>query len=226
MLALILSDVHGNHGSVEKIAERVTLAGVKFQLIILAGDITHFGDVKAAANIFKILERTGSDRIFFIPGNCDSRELENFTDDGIVSNIHMRVLKYLDYWFLGLGGSSPTPFKTLFELSEDEINLILKNLSLKTPDSSKLITVTHDPPYGTAVDFNKRGLHVGSRKIREFILNREPLLHISGHIHEAMGQAFLGRTMLVNPGSASLGYYTIIDIKDGRVNVEFNNAFK
>ncbi|WEU40773.1 MAG: metallophosphoesterase [Candidatus Odinarchaeum yellowstonii] len=222
---IAISDIHGNIGVIEKLVEALKQLGGNPDLIIIAGDITHFGGLNDALDVFKILSRIESKRLFFIPGNCDSPELEKFESDGVVFNIHMETAEYLGYTFIGLGGSSKTPFHTLYEFSEEEIGNMLEKLSLKVYDAAKLITVTHDPPYNTLIDLNKRGVHVGSRKIRDFILKKRHFIHISGHIHEARGKDLLGGTILVNPGNASSGYYSVIEIKDWRVNVDFANVF-
>ncbi len=226
MKILVLSDIHGNISMVEKIVETVNQIVDKVDLIIISGDITHFGGLDETLNILKVLNGLESERIFFIPGNCDSPALDKFKNDTQTFNIHMKVLEYLGYVFLGLGGSSKTPFNTLYEFTEETIEFMLNKLSLKIKDTSKLITVTHDPPYNTKIDVNKRGVHVGSRKIREFILNKKPVIHISGHIHESRGRDLLNKTILVNPGSASSGHYSFIEIKDAWVDVKFESVFK
>ncbi len=223
---LVLSDIHGNIEAVEKIVETINRIPGKVDLTIVAGDITHFGGLHEALNVLRTLNEAGAECLFFIPGNCDSPEIEKFESVEGIFNIHMKVLEHAGYRFLGLGGSSKTPFHTLYEFTEEEIEDMLEKLILKVPDTSRLVTVTHDPPYNTRIDINKRGVHVGSKRIREFVLNKKPFLHISGHIHEAKGVDRLDGTVLVNPGSASLGYYSFIEIIEGDVKVEFCNAFQ
>ncbi|MCG8350363.1 MAG: metallophosphoesterase [Chloroflexales bacterium] len=71
-------------------------------------------------------------------------------------------------------------------------------------DPARTIYVCHTPPYSTSLDamLNK---HVGSRALRTFIAQRQPLLTLHGHIHEAphISGRFaerLGTTWCVNPG--------------------------
>jgi Icc-related predicted phosphoesterase len=71
-------------------------------------------------------------------------------------------------------------------------------------DPARTIYVCHTPPYHTSLDAmpNK---HVGSRALRRFIEQRQPLLTLHGHIHEApqVSGRFaerLGATWCVNPG--------------------------
>ncbi|HEY7728141.1 MAG TPA: metallophosphoesterase [Candidatus Eisenbacteria bacterium] len=68
-----------------------------------------------------------------------------------------------------------------------------------------LVCLFHGPPFGTALDQIRGGIHVGSREIRAYLERRHPLVALHGHIHEApdvSGRFFdrLGRTICVNPG--------------------------
>lgn len=81
-----------------------------------------------------------------------------------------------------------------------------------------LVLVTHQPASGTTVGC--RG--GGSDAIREFIERRQPVLAVSGHIHEAAGQDTVGNCTLVNPGPFHSGSYAEIEIDAGKVkNVRF-----
>lgn len=73
---------------------------------------------------------------------------------------------------------------------------------LDTPD---WILVAHAPPFQTDLDILTGVGHVGSQSIRDFILQRQPLLSLHGHIHESprlSGRFWqhLGRTIAINPG--------------------------
>jgi len=73
----------------------------------------------------------------------------------------------------------------------------------------KAIYVMHSPPWRTSLDLIRGGSHGGSRAIRSFIEERQPLLTLHGHIHESpevSGKYFdrLEGTLCVNPGQ-SLG---------------------
>ena len=47
-----------------------------------------------------------------------------------------------------------------------------------------------------------RIVSVGSTAVRELIERYQPVLSLHGHIHESKGIAKIGRTTIVNPGSA------------------------
>jgi Icc-related predicted phosphoesterase len=65
-----------------------------------------------------------------------------------------------------------------------------------------LILVSHDPPNSTSLDKTKKGLNVGSKSVRQFILDEKPILALCGHIHESPGIEKINSTIAVNPGPA------------------------
>ena len=96
-----------------------------------------------------------------------------------------------------MGYSNPTPFNTPGEYSEKELGRRLAQFAGLKP----LILVCHCPPYGTALDRVREGVHAGSRAMAEFIERYQPEMFFSGHIHEAAGAAVkLGRTRAFSPG--------------------------
>ncbi|HMI32072.1 MAG TPA: metallophosphoesterase [Candidatus Limnocylindrales bacterium] len=73
------------------------------------------------------------------------------------------------------------------------------------PERTPLVCAFHGPPHGTALDLIHGEVHVGSRQVRKFLEERQPLLSLHGHIHEspAVSGKFadrLGSTVCVNPG--------------------------
>src|SRR5205085_931336 len=52
-------------------------------------------------------------------------------------------------------------------------------------DPRRTIYVCHTPPAHTPLDQMARGRHPGSMALHEFIEQRQPLLTLHGHIHEA-----------------------------------------
>ncbi len=76
---------------------------------------------------------------------------------------------------------------------------------LKYKNISNNIFVCHVPPFGTKLDIDSTGNHVGSKAVYEFILQRQPLLMLCGHIHESPTFSnnymdYIGKTLCVNPG--------------------------
>jgi Icc-related predicted phosphoesterase len=61
----------------------------------------------------------------------------------------------------------------------------LIDLSLKVNDRSKSIWLIHAPPYESGLDTVSTGVCVGSKAVRKFIEEYQPLLTLHGHIHES-----------------------------------------
>jgi Icc-related predicted phosphoesterase len=96
-----------------------------------------------------------------------------------------------------LGYSSPTPFNTPGEYTEQEIAAKLQPFDSLQP----LVLICHAPPKNTALDCIRSGLHAGSESVREFIEQRKPQYFFCGHVHEAEGvEVTMGSTRAVNVG--------------------------
>jgi Icc-related predicted phosphoesterase len=79
------------------------------------------------------------------------------------------------------------------------------------------ILISHSPPYGILdkVNFseapkNWQGKHAGSKLLLAHIKKTKPKLVLCGHIHEAKGEAKIGKTKVINLGCC--GDYKIIEV--------------
>jgi Icc-related predicted phosphoesterase len=158
----------------------------------------------------------GSDRVCVVlPGNDDEWEIDvALNDSTVVRNADERVLDFGDYAIVGLGASTPTPWKTTRELSEEEIARRLAMLGGQT--DLPVIANVHVPPYDSTLDVapqltddlklvKRNGapvmIPVGSTSVRSFLEERQPCLSLHGHVHESRAHTRIGRTLAVNPGS-------------------------
>jgi len=211
---LALSDFHGFLPSFYRVVEKAE--EIEADLIVVAGDITHFGDLEDAKKLLGILTQSGSD-VLFVPGNCDPPSLAS-VDWNKPRCLHGRSVSVEDLCFLGVGGALRGPFHTLFEVDDGEIKSILE-ACLRSEPSKRFVVVSHNPPKNTKLDLTRLGLHVGSMSLRSFIEQHKPLCVVCGHIHEARGVDSLGLTVLVNPGPARDGNYAVLELDD-KVEVE------
>lgn len=93
-----------------------------------------------------------------------------------------------------------------------------KAKKLKKP----IIFLTHNSPYGTKLDVIKskkahklaKGQHYGSYLDMIMIKKFKPELVLCGHIHENFGKDKLGRSLIVNVGSAQEENFVIIDFNE------------
>ena len=120
----------------------------------------------------------------------------------------------------GSGGGSKFSGDTPFERTEDELvqdfDVIKNSLSQIADDDGKcssLVLIMHNPPKDTKTDVIPGGIHVGSQKLREFIENVQPVLVVTGHIHESAGIDKIGESTVINPGALMEGKYALAELK-------------
>jgi Icc-related predicted phosphoesterase len=215
-----LTDIHGN---VEKIPSLGSVLA-EADLILLAGDITHFG---ARREALEVLEAVGifNDAILAVAGNCDTDSVEaTLTESGV--NLHARTSTHGSYLFAGLGGSLPTPGGvTPNEYSEEELERSLQSASSGIAEGSGLVMVSHQPPLSCSCDI-VGDAHVGSRSVRAFIERCRPLLCLTGHIHEGIGIGLIGTTKVINPGPLSGATYALIELEGSRAELRIMKGRK
>jgi len=171
-------------------------------VVVVAGDITHFGPVSWARDFLDHIPI----KTFAVHGNCDPFEVIDEIDRSRAELLHRRRVEYEGYTFVGLGGSNPTPFLTLVEEAEHEI------AELSDVMEHEVILVSHAPSLGH-VDLTHAGSHAGSTALADLVRDFSPIIHVSGHIHEARGIEMTDSTLFVNPGKAAQGYAALIDVK-------------
>lgn len=208
MKILALGDLHGNYRKVlDYLKEN------KVDLVILTGDITHFGPAELGEEILNEISQFDIP-VLVVPGNCDPVNIHGRIDNSKAVNIHGRSVIIKDVGICGFGGSNPTPFETPLEFEEvqiyDEAGKVLEGVK----EQRITIFVTHAPPLQTKTDKLPSGDHVGSESLRKLIEEYQPSLNICGHIHESRGMDDIGKTKVVNPGHIEEGYACLIHIDD------------
>jgi Icc-related predicted phosphoesterase len=212
MKILAVSDIHGKY---MKIIEYLKENNV--DLIILTGDITHFGPPELAEEIMNEISSFDIP-VLAIPGNCDPINLYGNIDNSNAINIHGRSVTIKNIGICGFGGSNPTPFNTPLEFDEVEIYDEARKAMESIKNHKVTLFITHAPPIGTKTDILPSGDHVGSESIRRVIEEFQPTLNICGHIHESRAMDELGETKVVNPGMLSEGHACMINIDDSDEN--------
>ena len=210
---LATADFHGNVEAFRKASAKAKK--IAADVVVVCGDITHFGSLQQAEELLSAFD---SCPVLFVPGNCDPPALTG-SELEYAESIHGQCRNISNLTFIGLGGSSPSPFDTPFELSEAEIAGLLEQSRRACRTIDTMILVSHPPPRNTKLDRTSTGEHVGSFSVREFIERVKPALVLCGHIHEAVGMDKIGRTTIVNPGPARHGYCAVMEINEG-IDVE------
>jgi Icc-related predicted phosphoesterase len=181
-------------------------------------------------------------RCYLTGGNDDTPavlEVLEGIDRNLVIPCEHRVVE-LDghHTMVTVGYSTPTPWDTPREASEEEIAAAIEATVSSVPDPGQCVFNLHAPPIDSGLD---RCLQVdastdpptpvirggqpvwtvaGSRSVREAIARYQPVAGLHGHVHESPGRVKLGRTQCFNPGSEySQGVLSglIVSICDGRV---------
>jgi Icc-related predicted phosphoesterase len=137
-----------------------------------------------------------------------------------------------------LGISTPTPWHTPREVTEDELGNLIEALVAQVPDPSRCIFNFHDPPNDSTLDtcpmldwttdpprqITQGGSIVlygaGSTSVRRAIEKHQPVAALHGHIHESRGVTKIGRTLCVNPGSEyaeGILRGCLLTLQDGKV---------
>ncbi len=184
--------------------------------VIISGDITNRGDTRRASELLDEVFRINSN-IYAQIGNMDRPEVTSYLDEK-GWNIHARgKLLADDIGIMGVGYSTPTPFMTPSEVSDDKLAQWLNEGYEQVKHLMKLILVAHDPPFGSKAARLPSGENVGNRSVLEFIQRVQPDICLTGHIHEAESEDFIGRTKILNPGMLGMGGYVIIRLQEDKL---------
>jgi uncharacterized protein len=189
MKLLIFSDIHTDKTALERLME------IEADYYFCAGDLANFG--RGLDQLGPVLAKR-AERMYVIPGNHESEDdIVRFCDRFGFHNFHGQTTVIDGYTVAGLGYSNPTPFNTPGEYSDAQLSERLRRFAELRP----LVLVCHAPPYGTALDQVRSGLHAGSHAVREFIEKHQPEYFFCGHIHEAEGvEIEMGKTRAKNVG--------------------------
>lgn len=207
MLLLCLSDIHGEGAGIAGILERHP----DVDAVVLVGDLTHLGGAAEAARVVEPLLAAGA-RVLAVPGNMDRPEVLGWLEERGLS-LHGCGVTIGEVGFLGLGGSSPTPFGTPFEVSGGEAERLLEAAWRATDGARTRVLVSHAPPHLTRLDRTRARLHAGSPVVRAFLEGHDAALCLCGHIHEAAGEDAVGMTRCLNPGAFKNGRYALVSIE-------------
>ena len=174
-------------------------------------------------------------RCFVCPGNDDMFEV----DEVIKQSKHVTLAEgkviELDehHEMINAGWSTPTPWNTPREESEDQLRQRIQVMIDRLKDVKNSVFNLHNPPYGSGLDeapeltkdmrpaYAGRSLvPVGSHAVLELIEKYEPLLTLHGHIHEGKGIRKYKRTLCINPGSMyeqGMLHGAVVELKPNKI---------
>jgi len=219
MKILAVADFHGNLEASRRTALKAK--NIDANVVVVCGDITHFGSIKDAEKILSPLTVLKLP-VLYVSGNCDPPSLvEREIQD--VQCIHGKCQAIGNLSFLGAGSVPvdrvhPSPL----EVSDEEILAALTQGLRQCKSPHSVIVVAHSPPLNTKLDIAHFGGHVGSPSLRNFIEQNQPSVVFCGHIHEARGIDYIGDTVVANTGPARHGYCAIANF-DKKVEVQLEH---
>lgn len=198
MRLLVFSDIHNDWKSLER------LLAVEADYYIAAGDQVSWA--KGLDRCGEILQSRG-ERVWVLPGNHETAaQIAEMCGRFGLREFHEQRIEVGRWNVAGLGYSGPTPFHTPGEYPEAQLAEKLERFA----GIERLVLVCHAPPYGTALDRIRPGLHAGSTAVRDFVVKQQPAYFFCGHIHEAEGvEIEMGRTRCRNVGKQ--GYLLELD---------------
>ena len=213
MRLLCLSDIHGEAAGLDEL-----LAGAgQADVVIVAGDITHLGGRAEAHAVLAPILSAGT-RLVAVAGNMDREPARSYLGE-LGVDLHARGILIDGVGFMGLGGGTPSPFGTPWELDDAEAARCLEAGFASIAGAAFRVLVSHAPPRGTKLDLGFARQHFGSGPVRDFLLGGNVDLCICGHIHESAGEDRLGRAQCLNIGPFKDGNFALVTIHDGRAIV-------
>lgn len=190
------ADIHGAQHRVNE-----ALSAIKTynpDVIVIAGDITQFGPADAAISILNQFPTP----IYTVPGNIDTADVWEGIKQTKAINLHKKHAQVNGLTFTGINGVDDAETELFF--TDDTLRSYLEHVD---------VLITHVPPYGFQ-DTVFLGKHAGSKPLRKIVDKFQPMLVISGHIHEKPGFAKHEKTVIVNCSMAKRGKGAIIDINE------------
>jgi Icc-related predicted phosphoesterase len=162
-------------------------------------------------------------RVYLCGGNDDTDEVLTALDEvpqERVVNCENRIVELDDeHVLVTVGYSTPTPWETPREKTDEELEEIIEKLVSEVPDPTRAVFNFHCPPLDSGLDTclkldasvwpptpvieNGQPVYygAGSRSVADALERYQPTVGLHGHIHESRGAAKYGRTPAYNPGS-------------------------
>jgi len=133
------------------------------------------------------------------------------------------------------GYTNITPWNCPRDIPEEDLYKRIVSMADMVQDMRNCIFNLHCPPYDTGIDAapeldkdlkpvtrsgQSNEIPAGCKAVLQAIEKYQPLLGLHGHIHESRGEARIGKTVCLNPGSEygeGILRGVIVDLKDDGV---------
>jgi len=190
MRFITLSDTHNKHKHLKNLPSA--------DAIIHAGDITSRGSEQEVSDFLKWFSGLDYAYKIFIAGNHDFL-FENANADELKELIPSNIIYLNDSGVVIEGihiwGSPVTPWFHDWAFNRQRGKEIAQHWNL-IPNNTDIL-VTHGPVY-QILDKTTSGIDAGCEDLLEAVKRTKPSIFISGHIHEAHGEATVLGTQFIN----------------------------
>ena len=183
MNLLCLSDIHGEAAGLEEL-----LSGPEqLDVVIVAVISRTSADARRRTRCSRRSCRRGA-RLIAVAGNMDREAARGYLGE-LGVDLHARGTVIDGVGFMGLGGGTPSPFGTPWEIGDEEAERCLAAGFAQIAEASFRVLVSHAPPRGTELDRGFARQHVGSDAVQEIAPRRvgEPL-HLRPHPRSRPGR--------------------------------------
>lgn len=180
------------------------------------------------ALIEELIQKYSNSTVYTLPGNYD---IDLQYTALYERDLHRKSFYYNDLKISGYGGA-PIPTSGIPEKLSVVFHEYMKNgKSYSEPEEffeeeNPDICVIHNPAYGYLDKIPGIG-HIGSLGIRRYLDEYDPILVVSGHVHEDQGILKKGNTIFLNPSNFGAvdsisgfqhgGYYSEIELHDKKI---------
>jgi Icc-related predicted phosphoesterase len=153
-----------------------------------------------------------------MPGNDDEPEVKRLLAQGDwITDAEGRCVELDGFQVVSWGYATTTPWHSPREVTEEAMATALDGLVGQLDLDRPVVFNFHDPPIESGLDLAYKMTPdmkvvmtggqpmlapVGSTAVRAVLERVQPVLSLHGHIHESRGIAKVGRTVVINPGSA------------------------
>lgn len=166
-------------------------------------------------------------KMMMVPGNMDApwtRFFQAFEAEagpkGNITLVHGAWTSVGNYLIGGFGGEITESQKEDFFVLQFPQKEVREKLKRVRQNPGGKLMLFHTPPYGY-LDIDS-GRHKGIDAVTTLIEEHRPALAVFGHSHKAKGKAFIGESLLVNPGAMKDGNWAVVELE--KKGVKFYNV--
>jgi hypothetical protein len=207
MRIFVISDLHGSAEALTTILPKAE----ECDLILFAGDLTDFGGESEARALLELFGPLKC-RLLAVPGNCDKKGAREALETEGLSAEGKAIIKD-GIVVIGSGGGPRWTGMTPYEkLDEDLARALYEGSASGGASGFPLVVLSHAPPKGSGADVHK-GSNIGSGSLAVALEQLTPVLWVCGHIHESPCAAYIGRTLVLNPGPLKEGRYAFAELE-------------